>query len=81
MDTDFHKILDKKNNIINPDKPIIIGDRVWITCQNLILKRSVIGNDSIIGANSKLSSDISNKSGLFSGVPIKFISEYAKFKK
>ncbi len=81
MDTDFHKILDKKNNIINPDKPIIIGDRVWITCQNLILKGSIIGNDSIIGAKSKLSSDISNKSGLFSGAPIKFISEDAKFKK
>lgn len=52
MDTDFHKIYDANNKIINEDKGIIIGDHCWICCNCTILKGSVLPNYSIIGANS-----------------------------
>lgn len=73
MDTDFHKIYDLTGLLINAPEPIIIGKRVWIGCRNVILKGSQISNDSIIGANSFLSKDISSQSGIFAGNPIRFI--------
>ncbi|MGL6115404.1 MAG: acyltransferase [Cetobacterium sp.] len=56
MDTDGHKIKYKKNNkIINPNSEIYIGNNVWIGCRSLILKGTVIGNNNVISANSKIS--------------------------
>lgn len=75
MDTDFHKIYDKTDTQINPNKPIIIGNNVWIGCRNLILKGAVIPDNSIIGANSSVTNDISGEEGLFAGQPIKLIKK------
>lgn len=57
MDTDFHSIyklsdetLQKK--IINEDKEIIIGDKVWIGCRSTILKGTFIPSGGIIAAGS-----------------------------
>ena len=75
MDTDFHEIYDNTNKIINHPQPIIIGDKVWIGCRNVILKGSRISNNSIIGASSFLGKDISKQSGIFAGNPIKLIKE------
>ena len=72
MDTDFHKIYNQRGELLNYPKPIIIGNKVWIGCRNVILKGSVISDGSIIGANSVLNKDISNQSGIFAGNPIKF---------
>ena len=73
MDTDFHKIFDQAGKIINSPEPIIIGHKVWIGCRNVILKGSKISDGTILGANSFLSKDISNRSGIFAGNPIRFI--------
>ncbi len=76
MDTDFHKIYDKKGgNIINTPQPVLIGENVWIGCRNLILKGAKIADNSVIGANSTLSKDISDQQGLFVGNPAKMIKE------
>lgn len=73
MDTDFHKIYDQAGKLINAPEPIIIGQKVWIGCRNVILKGSRISDGSIIGANSFVSKDISSQSGIFAGNPIRFI--------
>lgn len=75
MDSDLHKIYDKTGKLVNFPEPIIIGQKVWIGCRNVILKGSKISDGSIIGANSFLSKDISDKSGIFVGNPIKLIKE------
>ncbi|MFA6947283.1 MAG: hypothetical protein WC220_15425, partial [Pedobacter sp.] len=41
MDTDFHKIKNENDDIINSPQPIIIGDFVWIGCKCVILKGAV----------------------------------------
>lgn len=38
MDTDFHPCINEQNQIINPPKPIVIGNHVWIGCRCIILK-------------------------------------------
>jgi len=73
MDTDLHKIYNKSGELINSPEPIIIGKKVWIGCRNVILKGSKISDGSIIGANSFLSKDISDQSGIFAGNPIRLI--------
>jgi len=75
MDSDFHKIKDKDQNTINPDKPIIIGNKVWFGCRNSILKGAKVASNSIIGSNSTVSKDISDKPGVYIGNPITLSKE------
>jgi acetyltransferase-like isoleucine patch superfamily enzyme len=74
MDTDFHKIIED-GHVINSPEAVIIGEKVWIGCRNLILKGAIIADNSIIGANSTVSKDISYKSGIHAGNPIKHYKE------
>lgn len=60
MDTDFHKILDNANEIINKDEEISIGNKVWIGCRCTILKGTHIKDNAVIGANSCLAGKLVN---------------------
>lgn len=73
MDTDFHKIYNDKNEIINLSKAIVIGHNVWVGCRSTILKGSKISNNSIIGCNSQINKDISDQSGIFGGNPLRHL--------
>ena len=61
MDTDFHKILNSDNTIINNEKPIHIGKHVWIGCRTTILKGVSIANNNVIAANSTITKSISTE--------------------
>ncbi len=53
LDTDFHKIYDSNTKeLLNPDKPVIIGEHCWISRGSLILKGVCLANDIIVAANS-----------------------------
>lgn len=69
MDTDFHKIYNQQNEVINQDCEVIISDNVWIGCRALILKGSAIPSGSIIGAGSVVSSRCKFDNALYAGVP------------
>lgn len=58
MDTDFHKIYNKDGILINEDRPISIGNNVWIGCRNTILKGVKINNNNVIAANSTITKSI-----------------------
>ena len=58
MDTDFHRILNEKNDIVNISKPIFIGNHVWIGCRNLILKGVHIADNVVVAAGSKTTKDV-----------------------
>lgn len=72
--TDSHSILDKNNNRINKSKDIRIGNHVWVGLQSLILKGSIVGDNSIIGARSVVSSSSPHFSNcIIAGHPVKII--------
>ena len=67
--SDTHSLLDMNTNKrINPDKPVYIGDRLWLGNRALILKGVNIGNDTIVAAGSIVTKDIPNNT-LVAGIP------------
>lgn len=51
-DSDYHTVTNNQNEISNPDRPIYIGDHVWLTANVTVLKGTMIGNNCLIGSNS-----------------------------
>lgn len=66
--SDSHPIYDESNRIINYSKPIDIGNHVWLGKGVKILKGVTIGDNSIIGMDSLVTSDIESNS-LNAGIP------------
>lgn len=74
MDSDLHPMPGETQ--LN-DKPVIIGNNVWIGCRAIILKGVNIGDGAIIAAGSVVTKDIPEYS-IAAGVPAKVISNYRK---
>jgi len=66
LDTDFHPIYHNEL-VINQDKEITIGHRVWIGCNVTILKGTSIGNDIVIGAGSTLCGKYLDNNSIYTG--------------
>ena len=79
LDCDFHNIYDYDNKIINKDKPVTIGDKVWIGNNVIILKGTKIHNNCIIGAGSVVSKNTSQENSIYAGLPIKQIKKNIKW--
>lgn len=74
--TDSHSIIDYQGNRTNHAANIYIGSHVWVGLQSLILKGSIIGDNTIIAARSTISSSSPNKSNcIIAGQPAKVIRE------
>jgi acetyltransferase-like isoleucine patch superfamily enzyme len=56
--SDTHSIYDEEGNFINPEKPITIGNHVWVGSYVKILKGVDIGDNAVIGMNSMVTKPI-----------------------
>lgn len=55
MDTDCHNITDKDGAVvINPPKPVKIGNKVWIGCKVCVFKGSRIPDGCVVGGASTI---------------------------
>lgn len=70
--SDTHKILDRHGHIINREKPIIIGNKVWVGCRASILKGVTIKDGSIIGMGTLVTNDVGERE-VSIGIPNKTI--------
>lgn len=50
MDTDQHDIVDETGKVVNHDREIVFGDRVWLGFNTVVLKGVKIPDDTIVGA-------------------------------
>ncbi|WP_212667546.1 acyltransferase [Gottfriedia acidiceleris] len=75
MDTDFHIIKNHKDEIINNDKEIIIGNKVWIGCRCTILKGTIIGDGNVVAANSVVTANYNNENSIIGGNPIRTLKD------
>ena len=69
MDTDSHPIRKINEEIINRDKPIIIGNNAWIGCRAVILKGTMIGNDSVVAVGTLAHRSYRQEKALIGGFP------------
>ena len=60
--SDTHSIYNENNTLINPEKPIIIGNHVWVGSRVIILKGVTLGDDSIIGMGALVTKNVESKS-------------------
>ena len=65
MDTDFHPIFNEHGELQNPQKPIRIGNNVWIGCRTTILKGVSIVDNSVIASNSTIRKNCEKASCLY----------------
>jgi len=75
MDTDFHKIYDSNGCRTNFDKPVKIGDHVWIGCRSMILKGSCIPTGAVIAAGSKVAGKLKDSNCIYGKEPIRTIAQ------
>jgi len=54
MDTDLHPVGDRP--MVN--KPVVIGDHVWIGCRSIVLKGVTIGDHAIVSAGAIVTKDV-----------------------
>lgn len=73
MDSDTHHIIDQNGKIMNEDKPIVFGNKIWIGCGTTILKGTQIPSNCVIGANSFVSGCNYEENSIIAGNPAKSI--------
>jgi acetyltransferase-like isoleucine patch superfamily enzyme len=56
--SDTHPIYDHENQIINQEKPVFIGNNVWVGSRVTILKGVTIHDGSILGMGSVILNDV-----------------------
>ncbi len=69
MDTDEHPVYNKENERINEDRPIVVGNHVWIGCKCMLLKGAEVPNNSILAAGTSLRSAFHGEDQIIGGNP------------
>ena len=77
--SDTHSITDLSGNLINYGGTVEIGDRVWACREVKVLKRAKISNDTVIAANSIVSSVFNESNVILAGIPAKIIKRDVKW--
>ena len=58
-----------ENERINPDKPIVVGDHVWIGCKCVLLKGAEVPNNTVVAAGTLLTSSFTGEHQVIGGNP------------
>ena len=74
-DTKIDKLMYFDGNIINPNKPICIGNSVWIASHVDILKGSSIPDGCVLGFKSLLTSKFKDENCIIAGIPAKILKK------
>lgn len=80
MDSDAHKIYTSDGERMNEDKPIVIGDKVWLACQNTLLKGTKIGSNCVVGACSLLNKAYPEDGVIIAGSPARVVKQISGWK-
>lgn len=74
IDTDFHQIQNATTGErLNPNKPISIGNNVWVGMHVKILRGAEISDQVVIGTNSVVTKPIIGKNKIIAGIPAKIV--------
>ena len=77
---DGHDII-LNNKVINQEKSIVIANHVWLAENVKILKGVSIAEDSVVGMNSLVTSNVYPQNVIMAGNPAKVIKNNISWKK
>ena len=60
---------DMENERINPDKPIIVGNHVWIGCKCILLKGAEVPDNTVLAAGTLLKAPFRGENQVIGGNP------------
>lgn len=73
---DLHQMYDiKTGEILNPPKPIIIGDHVWVGADVTFMKGAEVARNSIVGNGALVTKRFDRENIAIAGVPAKIVRE------
>jgi len=80
MDTDLHKLFIEGTRT-NYNRPVLVGENVWINSGCIILKGTTIANNSVVGANSLLNKKYEAPNCLIIGNPAQCVRQNIKWER
>lgn len=69
MDSDEHPVYNKEGERINEDRPIVVGNHVWIGCKSILLKGAEIPDNSVLAAGTQLRTAFRGEEQIIGGNP------------
>ncbi len=69
MDTDEHPLYNKEGKRVNPDRPIVAGNHVWIGCKCVLLKGTNVPDNTVVAAGTLLKSSFEGENTVIGGNP------------
>lgn len=78
MDTDWHALQDTLTGEIGAvEKPISVGNNVWICCRSTILKGSIVADGSVVAAGAVIAGKHSTPDDIIGGNPARVLRNHA----
>jgi acetyltransferase-like isoleucine patch superfamily enzyme len=80
--TDVHKIYDMTSGEhLNPARPVVIGDGVWVAARAFISKGAIVPQGSIVGAASFVNRAFDTPNVIIAGSPAKVVKTNVRWKR
>lgn len=67
MDTDAHTMFDSEGKLLNPNREVVIGDRVWVGSRNTILKGAIVPDGCVLGSGGTVSKKLDKPRSVYIG--------------
>ena len=80
MDTDEHPLYNKEGERINPDRPIVVGNHVWIGCKCVLLKGTKVPDNTVVAAGTLLKSPFEGENIVIGGNPPSILKQDIRWK-
>ena len=69
MDTDQHALVDGDGARVNPDRPVVFGDNVWMGCHSIATKGVTLADDTTVAAGARLAGHYGEEMTVLAGNP------------
>lgn len=78
MDTDQHELVDADGVVRNNDRPIVLGENVWVGCNVLMTKGTEVADNNTVGAGSVLHGCFKESNTVIAGNPAQVVKRGVK---
>ncbi|MBQ0159581.1 MAG: hypothetical protein KBT28_03010 [Bacteroidales bacterium] len=75
MDTDQHVLVDASGMSQNADRPIALGENVWVGCHTIITKGTILPNNTTVGAGSVVHGRFDEECTVLAGNPARVVKK------